>query len=72
MKGERHATPPQYYKSIDMMITIAGSGITPKKIERAISLSQEKYCSVYHTLRSDLVVNVNYKIEEDKAELSGA
>ena len=71
-EGERNPTPPQYYKSIDMMITIAGSGITPKKIERAISLSQEKYCSVYHTLRSDLVVNVNYKIEEDKAELSGA
>ncbi len=71
-EGERNLTPPQYYKSIDMTITISGSGITPKKIERAISLSQEKYCSVQHTLRSDLEVNVNYKIDEDKAELSGA
>jgi putative redox protein len=69
-KGERKLTPPQYYKSMDMMITISGSGITPKKIERAISLSQEKYCSVQHTLRSDLEVNINYKIEEDKAELT--
>ncbi len=65
-EGERKSTPPQYYKSIDMMITISGSGITSKKIERAISLSQEKYCSVYHTLRSDLKVNVNYKIEGEK------
>lgn len=64
-EGERNITPPQYYKSIDMMITISGSGITSKKIERAISLSQEKYCSVHHTLRSDLEVNVNYKIVED-------
>ncbi|MBL7032469.1 MAG: OsmC family protein [Nitrospira sp.] len=71
-EGERNLTPPQYYKKIDMMINISGSGITPKKIERAISLSQEKYCSVQHTLRSDLEVNVNYKIEEDIAELSGA
>ncbi len=67
-EGERRTEPPQYYKSMDMMITISGSGITPKKIERAIALSQEKYCSVYHTLRSDLKVNVNYKIEEGKAE----
>ena len=65
-EGERRTEPPQYYTSMDMTITISGSGITPKKIERAISLSQEKYCSVYHTLRSDLGVNVNYKIEEEK------
>ena len=63
-EGERRTEPPQYYTSMDMTITISGSGITPKKIERAISLSQEKYCSVHHTLRSDLKVNVNYKIEE--------
>lgn len=65
-EGERRTEPPQYYTSIDMTITISGSGITPRKIERAISLSQEKYCSVHHTLRNDLKVNVNYKIEEAK------
>ncbi len=63
-EGERNPDPPQYYKSIDMMINISGSGITSKKIERAISLSQEKYCSVQHTLRSDLKVTVNYKIKD--------
>jgi putative redox protein len=64
MEGTRNLTPPQYYKSIDLKIEIAGDNITERKIDRAISLSQEKYCSVYHTLRSDLKVNVTYEIQQ--------
>ena len=60
--GARKPDPPQYYTSIDMMIHISGEGLTPKKIDRAIALSKEKYCSVYHSLRRDIEVNVNYEI----------
>ena len=60
--GTRKPDPPQYYTSIDMMIHISGEGLTPKKIDRAIALSKEKYCSVYHSLRKDIEVNVNYEI----------
>ena len=62
--GERNPTPPQYYTSVEMVIRIAGENITPKKLDRAIALSQEKYCSVYHSLRKDLKVNVTYTIEQ--------
>jgi putative redox protein len=61
--GARKPDPPQYYTSVDLMIHISGEGLTPKKIDRAIALSKEKYCSVYHSLRKDLEVNVNYEIE---------
>lgn len=61
--GERNPTPPQYYTSIEMVISITGTGLTAKKIERGISLSQEKYCSVYHSLRKDLKVKVDYTFE---------
>jgi putative redox protein len=61
--GERNPTPPQYYTTIEMKILIAGENITPKKMDRVISLSQEKYCSVYHSLRKDMKVNVTYVIE---------
>jgi putative redox protein len=61
--GERNPTPPQYYTSIEMIIAVTGSGLTPKKLERAISLSQEKYCSVYHSLRKDMKVKVDYTFE---------
>jgi len=58
--GERNPTPPQYYKAIEMVLHISGENITPKQIERAVALSQEKYCSVYHSLRKDLKVGVKY------------
>lgn len=62
--GERNPKPPQYYKSIDMAIHISGKGIDARKMDRVIALSQEKYCSVHHSLRPDLKVTVSYKITE--------
>lgn len=61
--GERNPTPPQYYTSIEMIISVTGSGLTAKKLERAAALSHEKYCSVYHTLRKDIKVKVDYTFE---------
>jgi len=60
--GERNPKPPQYYKSFEMILNITGDHITPKNVERAISLSQEKYCSVQHSLRKDMKVSVKYTI----------
>lgn len=67
--GERNLTPPQYYKSMELVIHIAGENITPKKIDRAVSLSQEKYCSVYHSLRKDIKVSVKYLINEESGRI---
>jgi putative redox protein len=62
-EGARNLAPPQSYNSFDLMIRISGEGITPKKLDRAINLSLNKYCSVYHSLRKDIQVNVTYHIE---------
>jgi putative redox protein len=61
--GERNPTPPQYYKTIEMIIHISGRNVTPKKLNRVISLAREKYCSVYHSLRNDIDVQISYVIE---------
>jgi putative redox protein len=61
--GERNPTPPQFYTSIDMVISVSGEGLTAKKIERAIALSHDKYCSVYHSLRKDIKVRVDYTFD---------
>jgi putative redox protein len=63
-EGARNLTPPQYYRSVDLMIHVSGKGITPRKIDRAIELSLTKYCSVYHSLRKDIAVNIKYVIED--------
>ncbi len=64
-EGARNLTPPQSYTSVDLMIHVSGKGITPKKIDRAIELSLNKYCSVYHSLRKDIAVNIKYEIQNE-------
>jgi putative redox protein len=63
--GTRKPDPPQYYKLIELHIKVKGKGLTPKKLDRAISLSHDKYCSVYNALRKDIQVKVDYDIQED-------
>jgi putative redox protein len=64
IEGERNPTPPQYYKAVEMVLHIAGKNLDPGKVERAIALSRNKYCSVYNSLRPDLALNVRYVLEE--------
>lgn len=62
--GERNPTPPQYFKAVNIRIQASGKGLTENKMKRAVSLSHEKYCSVYHSLRKDLKVHVDYEIQD--------
>ena len=63
LTGERNPTPPQYFKAVSMVVRAAGRGLTRNKLDRAVRLSHEKYCSVYHSLRKDMEVSVEYVIE---------
>jgi putative redox protein len=62
--GERNPTPPQYFKAFEMTLHISGKNLDPKKIDRAVALSHEKYCSVYNSLRKDTEVKVKYILDE--------
>jgi putative redox protein len=62
--GERNPTPPQYYKTIELVLHLGGMNLDPSKVERAISLSKATYCSVYNSLRKDLEIKVRYELEE--------
>lgn len=64
IEGERNPTPPQYYKAVNMVLHIAGENLDAGKVERAIALSRDKYCSVYNSLRPDLLLTVRYVLEE--------
>lgn len=63
LAGRRNPTPPQRYTAIDMKIAVTGSGLTQRKLERAVSLSRDKYCSVYHSLRPDMQVKVDFTFQ---------
>ena len=43
--AERATTDPKVFTKIVMHYTVTGRGLDPKKVERAVQLSAEKYCS---------------------------
>lgn len=60
IEGERAEDPPKRFLSLRMNIRVDGPGEADiAKVERAAQLSQDKYCSVFHTLRSDLDVTIS-------------
>jgi putative redox protein len=59
--GERAATPPRHYVRITLQFLVGGD-VPPAAIERAIALSREKYCSVWHSLRRDIELLTSYEV----------
>ena len=45
MEADRAETEPKVFTRIQMSYRISGRGLDPKKVERAVNLSAEKYCS---------------------------
>jgi putative redox protein len=55
--GDRNEEPPRYFKAIRMRYVARGVADDDRpKIQRAVELSHEKYCSVSHSLRKDIVI----------------
>ncbi|WP_404295465.1 OsmC family protein (plasmid) [Microvirga sp. RSM25] len=43
--AERARTDPKVFTTIHLQYRLSGQGLSPQKVERAIQLSKEKYCS---------------------------
>jgi putative redox protein len=63
--GEQDADPPWVYRKIHLEYRLHGSGLSSKIVERAISLSEEKYCSIRVTIAGTAEVTSSYTIAED-------
>ena len=53
---------PQVYTKINIEFVFYGKDIQEKDVERAIELSQTKYCSVTHMLNKSVEITHSYKI----------
>lgn len=63
--GERVSDMPRRYRRLRFTYRLGGvAGPDHAKIERAVSLSHEKYCSSLHTLRPDLEVSTAIVFED--------
>jgi putative redox protein len=56
VEGERREEHPRRFLRIRLVFRVEGAGIETPQVERAISLSLEKYCSVAASLAPDIVL----------------
>jgi putative redox protein len=56
VEGIRREEEPRRYVAIQLDYRLRGVGLDPVKARRAIDLSLEKYCSVVHSLASDIAI----------------
>jgi putative redox protein len=62
INGTRREEDPRYYENIDIRYSFAGDDVRKDVVERAIRLSQKKYCSVRAMLKDSVKLNITYTI----------
>jgi putative redox protein len=65
VSGERRAEHPKAYTRLFVKHIVRGRGVSKDAVERAIELSDQKYCSVAATLRGTAEIVTSYEIIED-------
>lgn len=62
VRGERSDEHPKRYLSLEVVYHLKGA-LDEKKVQRAIELSEDRYCSVEATLRPAVPVSSRFVIE---------
>jgi putative redox protein len=62
INGEQQQDPPWPYETIHMHFKLRGRDLTTRAVERAIELSETKYCSVAATLRAQVKITKSFEI----------
>jgi putative redox protein len=61
LTGERAADPPRRFTRITLHFVVGGN-VPAHAVERAIQLSRDKYCSVWHSLRQDIQLDTTFEV----------
>jgi putative redox protein len=62
VRAERAEKPPRRLLRVDIRFAVQG-GVLAEKVERAILLSRETYCSVWHSLARDIELTTSFEID---------
>jgi putative redox protein len=57
-------SPPKVFTKVHLKHIVTGENINPNAVEKAIELSEEKYCSVAAMLKETVEITSSYKIIE--------
>ena len=62
LEAERAKEDPKVFTRIHMHFVVKGPGLSPGKVERAVSLSVEKYCSASAMLAKTAAITHDFEV----------
>jgi putative redox protein len=57
--------PPWRFRKVHIHYQAVGTGLDPEKVRKAIQISEEKYCSVYVTLKDAIEITHDFEVVEE-------
>ncbi|MDG6904210.1 MAG: OsmC family protein [Nitrososphaerota archaeon] len=67
-RGVQNSDYPKYYTEIHLRYILRGRNLDKSKVERAIRLSEEKYCSVGQTVSGRSKIFIEYEIKNENQD----
>ncbi|WP_129782600.1 OsmC family protein [Peristeroidobacter soli] len=72
IEAERATTDPKVFTKIQMHYTVTGHALDSKKVERAVALSAEKYCSASAIIAKTAEITHTITLVESQPTSTGA
>ena len=72
LEAERAQQDPKVFTRIHMHFVVKGRGLAAEKVERAIALSVEKYCSASAMIAKTATITHDFEVVDDTAREVGA
>jgi putative redox protein len=72
LEAERAQQDPKVFTSVHMHFVVKGRGLAVAKVERAIALSAEKYCSASAMIAKTATVTHDFEVVDTAAPESGS
>ena len=63
LRGERAPDHPRRFTRMTLHFTVNGD-VAGDVLDRAIALSRDKYCSVWHSMREDIAFDITYTVTD--------
>ena len=67
LEAERAQQEPRVFARIHMHFVVKGRGLAPEKVERAIALSVEKYCSASAMIAKTATITHDFEVVDTTA-----
>ena len=64
-EAQQASEPPYQFTEIHLHYIATGRNLDPAKVERAIHLSEDKYCSVAATIKGVATLTHSYEVHQE-------